>query len=65
VISQDFVSPKLKHNKHWNSFTTEFFKDVEEIEKLLEERGEIKVFFMNVVLTNDFYLFCFIYLFNK
>ncbi|RIA92543.1 HIT-like domain-containing protein [Glomus cerebriforme] len=42
VISQDFISPSLKHKKHWNSFTTEFFKDAEEIEKILEERGEIK-----------------------
>ncbi|CAI2179242.1 2183_t:CDS:10 [Funneliformis geosporum] len=42
VISQDFISPNLKNKKHWNSFTTEFFKDVEEIEKILEEQGFIK-----------------------
>ena len=44
VISQDFISSSLKNKKHWNSFTTEFFKDVEEILKILEEQGEIKVF---------------------
>ncbi|CAG8687912.1 11800_t:CDS:10, partial [Funneliformis mosseae] len=42
VISQDFISSYLKNKKHWNSFTTEFFKDVEEIEKKLEEQGYIK-----------------------
>ncbi|KAJ0979378.1 hypothetical protein J5N97_014852 [Dioscorea zingiberensis] len=37
VISQDFDSPHLKNKKHWNSFTTAFFRDsadvIEEIEK--------------------------------
>ncbi len=43
VISQDFISSSLTNKKHWNSFTTEFFKDVEEIEKILEDKGQIKV----------------------
>ncbi|GES75800.1 transcription factor bHLH140 [Rhizophagus clarus] len=42
VISQDFISPSLKNKKHWNSFTTEFFIDVEGIERILEEQGEVK-----------------------
>ncbi|CAB4435588.1 unnamed protein product [Rhizophagus irregularis] len=42
VISQDFISPSLKNKKHWNSFTTEFFIDVEEIERILEKQGEVK-----------------------
>lgn len=45
VISQDFISPSLKNKKHWNSFTTEFFIDVEEIERILEKQGEVKVKF--------------------
>jgi aprataxin len=44
VISQDFISPSLKNKKHWNSFTTKFFIDVEEIEGILEKQEEIKVF---------------------
>ncbi|RIB22316.1 HIT-like domain-containing protein [Gigaspora rosea] len=42
VISQDFISSTLSTKKHWNSFTTSFFKDVEEIEMLLKEKGQIK-----------------------
>eukprot|EP01098_Paradermamoeba_levis_P012504 TRINITY_DN5485_c0_g1_i2.p1 TRINITY_DN5485_c0_g1~~TRINITY_DN5485_c0_g1_i2.p1 ORF type:complete len:189 (-),score=29.76 TRINITY_DN5485_c0_g1_i2:14-580(-) len=30
VISTDLDSPKMKHNKHWNSFTTEFFVDFQD-----------------------------------
>ncbi|CAG8439394.1 1787_t:CDS:10 [Ambispora gerdemannii] len=41
VISQDFISPTLKNKKHWNSFTTEFFKDPDEISKTLQENGKI------------------------
>lgn len=37
VISQDFNSPHLKNKKHWNSFTTAFFRDsvdvIDEVEK--------------------------------
>ncbi|CAG8650619.1 1174_t:CDS:10 [Dentiscutata erythropus] len=43
VISQDFISETLSSKKHWNSFTTSFFKDIEEIEMLLKEKGQIKV----------------------
>ena len=49
VISQDFISPSLKNKKHWNSFTTEFFIDVDEIERILEEQGKIEV---------NFFFFC-------
>ncbi|XP_062603273.1 aprataxin-like [Saccostrea cucullata] len=41
VISQDFDSPCLKNKKHWNSFTTEYFVDSEEIIKELEENGKV------------------------
>lgn len=42
VISQDFVSLCLKNKKHWNSFTTEFFVDAEQVIEMLEVRGEVK-----------------------
>ena len=29
VISRDYDSPSLKNKKHWNSFTTPFFLDVD------------------------------------
>lgn len=32
VISQDFQSPSLKHKKHYNSFTTEFFVSYDDLE---------------------------------
>ncbi|KAH7429064.1 hypothetical protein KP509_09G029000 [Ceratopteris richardii] len=38
IMSQDFDSPSLKNKKHWNSFTSTFFRDskgvIEEIEKM-------------------------------
>lgn len=42
VISQDFDSPCLKNKKHWNSFTSEFFKDAEEINSILENEGRVE-----------------------
>ena len=44
VVSQDFDSERLKHKKHWNSFTTEFFMDAERIISSLEEKGHVEVF---------------------
>ena len=43
VISQDFDSPCLKHKKHWNSFTTDFFMDADRIVKMLREEGKIVI----------------------
>ncbi|KAI9103321.1 HIT-like domain-containing protein [Phlyctochytrium arcticum] len=42
VISQDLESPSLKHKKHWNSFTTDFFIDFEKFRLQLETNGRIK-----------------------
>lgn len=42
TISQDFMSPCLKTKKHWNSFTSEFFVNAEEVINMLEANGEIK-----------------------
>jgi len=41
LISQDFDSSCLKTKKHWNSFTTQFFRDFEEVEKELKETGSV------------------------
>lgn len=41
VISQDFDSPCLKHKKHWNSFTTDFFREATAVEAELAETGEV------------------------
>ena len=41
VISQDFNSPCLKTKKHWNSFTTEYFIDAENIISMLEKDGKL------------------------
>ncbi|KAM9792783.1 aprataxin [Neosynchiropus ocellatus] len=43
VISQDFDSPCLKNKKHWNSFTTDYFIDSEEVLLMLETSGTVKV----------------------
>jgi len=42
VISQDFDSERLTNKKHWNSFTTEFFIDAEDVIDMLNEKGEVK-----------------------
>ncbi|XP_004065926.1 aprataxin isoform X1 [Oryzias latipes] len=43
VISQDFDSPCLKNKKHWNSFTTDYFIDSENVIQMLEKDGSVSV----------------------
>jgi hypothetical protein len=43
IISQDFDSDHLKTKKHWNSFTTSYFMDVEKFIDLLRREGSITV----------------------
>ncbi|XP_054897203.1 aprataxin isoform X2 [Poeciliopsis prolifica] len=43
VISQDFDSPCLKNKKHWNSFTTEYFIDSDDVIQMLETSGKVTV----------------------
>ncbi|KAF6733461.1 Aprataxin [Oryzias melastigma] len=43
VISQDFDSPCLKNKKHWNSFTTDYFIDSENVIQMLENDGSVSV----------------------
>ncbi|CAL8351683.1 unnamed protein product [Boreogadus saida] len=43
VISQDFDSPALKNKKHWNSFTTDYFIDSQDVIQMLEKTGKVTV----------------------
>ncbi|GMH35599.1 hypothetical protein BSKO_03467 [Bryopsis sp. KO-2023] len=43
VISTDFDAPGLKNKKHWNSFTTEFFLNFDDVVESLEKTGCIDV----------------------
>ncbi|TPX72371.1 hypothetical protein SpCBS45565_g00458 [Spizellomyces sp. 'palustris'] len=43
VISQDFDSAALKNKKHWNSFTSEFFRDFDTVRSVLDAKGEVRV----------------------
>ncbi|RXM97210.1 Aprataxin [Acipenser ruthenus] len=43
VISQDFDSPSLKNKKHWNSFTTEYFLESQDVMEMVERNGKVKV----------------------
>jgi len=42
LISQDFDSPTLKTKKHWNSFTTDYFIDIDDFIQRLEQNGKIE-----------------------
>ncbi|CAN6295455.1 unnamed protein product [Urochloa humidicola] len=39
IISQDFDSTSLKNKKHWNSFTTSFFRDSVDVIEEIEQHG--------------------------
>ncbi|XP_069834089.1 aprataxin isoform X2 [Dendropsophus ebraccatus] len=43
VISQDFDSPCLKNKKHWNSFTTDYFMESEEVMDMVKLKGKVTV----------------------
>ncbi|ELT97774.1 hypothetical protein CAPTEDRAFT_132902 [Capitella teleta] len=43
VISQDFDSVCLKTKKHWNSFTTEYFLDSEDVIQMIENFDAVEV----------------------
>ncbi|KAM9818540.1 aprataxin [Syngnathus typhle] len=43
VISQDFDSPCLKNKKHWNSFTTAYFIESQDVIHMLETDGKVTV----------------------
>ncbi|NXS92089.1 APTX protein, partial [Jacana jacana] len=43
VISQDFDSPALKTKKHWNSFTTDYFLNSEDVIEMIRSKGKVMV----------------------
>ncbi|XP_050804257.1 aprataxin isoform X1 [Gopherus flavomarginatus] len=43
VISQDFDSPCLKNKKHWNSFTTEYFLNSQDVIEMVKTKGKVLV----------------------
>ena len=43
IISQDFDSPKLRTNHHWNTFNTEYFMDSSKVIEIIEKNGKIEV----------------------
>lgn len=40
---QDFDSPQLKHKKHWNSFTSPFFKQLDAVRAELLQQGSVSM----------------------
>lgn len=40
VITQDLVGSGMKNRRHWNSFATDFFRDVDDVIKELREAGD-------------------------
>jgi aprataxin len=43
VISQDFDSASLKNKKHWNSFTTPFFRDSMDVIGEVDKHGRVQI----------------------
>ncbi|NXV79361.1 APTX protein, partial [Atlantisia rogersi] len=43
VISQDFDSPALKTKKHWNSFTTDYFLNSQDVIEMVRSQGKVMV----------------------
>ncbi|NXX60135.1 APTX protein, partial [Scopus umbretta] len=43
VISQDFDSPSLKTKKHWNSFTTDYFLNSQDVIEMVRSKGKVMV----------------------
>ncbi|KAM9507722.1 aprataxin [Guaruba guarouba] len=43
VISQDFDSPTLKTKKHWNSFTTDYFLNSQDVIEMVRSKGKVMV----------------------
>ncbi|NXS51855.1 APTX protein, partial [Brachypteracias leptosomus] len=41
VISQDFDSPALKTKKHWNSFTTDYFLNSQDVIEMVRCKGKV------------------------
>ncbi|XP_039019501.1 transcription factor bHLH140 isoform X2 [Hibiscus syriacus] len=53
VISQDFDSKCLKHKKHWNSFTTAFFRDSVDVIEEVNNHGKATILDDNKLLSME------------
>lgn len=53
VISQDFDSLHLKNKKHWNSFTTKFFRDSVEVLEEVEKVGKVEINYDKNILSME------------
>lgn len=58
VISQDFDSASLKTKKHWNSFTTPFFRDSLDVLDQVEGHGQVQVCGESAEMLLDLELRC-------
>ena len=43
MAQQDFISDRLKHKKHWNSFTTPFFLELSSVIEELMTKGQLLI----------------------
>ena len=43
VVSQDFASPRMRKQHHWNTFNTEYFMDSSAVLEILQTAGRIEV----------------------
>ncbi|GMJ03245.1 APRATAXIN-like [Hibiscus trionum] len=53
VISQDLDSKHLKHKKHWNSFTTAFFRDSVDVIEEVDSHGKATILDDNKLLSME------------
>ncbi|XP_057815325.2 transcription factor bHLH140 [Cryptomeria japonica] len=53
VISQDFDSVYLKNKKHWNSFTTKFFRDSVDVLEEVEKFGRAEIIYDKDILSKE------------
>lgn len=53
VISQDFDSLHMKNKKHWNSFTTKFFRDSVEVLEEVEKVGKVEINYDKDILSME------------
>ena len=43
VVSQDFASPRMRKQHHWNTFNTEYFIDSSVVLEILQMAGRVEV----------------------
>lgn len=53
VITQDFDSKHLKNKRHWNTFTTAFFRDSVDVIEEIGSRGEAALVNKESVLSME------------